>query len=394
MSPLPPGSRFLLYAHDGTGIGHAVRACTIARALCRLCPTAEVVIASGSPALTAFAPAAATLVQLPARLRRPPDGPPSPCWKERRQRRTAWRRAVLAATAEQLDPHVALIDHLPLGPDEELDQAVCLLARRGSAVVLGYRRIAEDEASTREVFGYPPSKRALAEHYRAVLTYAPAWFGRRLGPLPALERPTIETGFVCRRSRARRGAARRALGLPDTGRVVTCGLGGGRGAWPLARSILRTWREVGADGILLFFCGPLLEVPRGEAARWRSVGVRLLRGSARFPLGVAAADGVVTTAGYNSMLEALSRRRPTWAIPNQAVEKEQENSSGLLSEMGLVSVLPQGDGFEAKLMAAFRSILEGAASAPEAPLGWFDGARHTAEILSGFAAEKEARRVG
>src|SRR5688572_17571434 len=119
MSQAPqPNPRFLLYAHDGTGIGHAVRACTIARALCRLCPAAEVVIASGSPALGAFAPEAATVVQLPARLRRPADGPPPPGWKERRRRRTAWRRAVLAATAEQLDPHAALVDHLPLGPDE------------------------------------------------------------------------------------------------------------------------------------------------------------------------------------------------------------------------------------------------------------------------------------
>ncbi|HYH65247.1 MAG TPA: hypothetical protein VD866_11185, partial [Urbifossiella sp.] len=226
------GLRYLLYAHDGVGTGHLVRTCTLAKALARRLPRAEIAVASGSPALRQFAPPGCIAISLPPHLPSEPGAPDDDHRRVMGRTRRRWRRALLRATADEFAPHVVLVDFSPAGKRDELVEPLERLAARGTAVVLGYRRIAEDPDVTKEKLATPEAERLLASTYRLLLVYAPPWVRDRVGELATTPIPHHYTGFVCRKCRLTPGEARARLGLPVGGRVVACGLGGGRDAWP------------------------------------------------------------------------------------------------------------------------------------------------------------------
>jgi predicted glycosyltransferase len=385
----------LLYAHDGFGIGHLVRGCVLAAAIRRRWPSADVCLATGSPVARCFLPAGVRLAALPSYPVVPEHlAPPAlRALKAERRRLAEERRRLLLELVRGFGPRVALVDHMPLGKRNELLPAVLELHERGARLLLGYRRIAEDVAATRSLLGHEPVRAALASHFAAVLVYAPAWVAERLGPLPGIDIAQTHVGFVCRQAAASRTDARRLLGLAPDDVVFACGLGGGRHAWPLAKTLLSAWsRARPLRGRLLFYLGPLLEPDEGELSLLAGLpGLRLLRGSTEFPLGIAAADAVVSTGGYNSVLESLRQGRRLFIIPNQKTEVEQERSAELLAELGMARVIRQGDGWQSGVEEAFASPVDEAV--PRLPESDFRGDRNAAELI-GCLREASVRAVG
>jgi predicted glycosyltransferase len=353
--------RVLLYAHDGIGIGHTVRSCVLASAIRRRWPHAEVLFTTGSPVARSFLPPGIGLAALPI-YPIVPDNLALPALRELKEQRRALterRQRLLLDVVREFRPRVALIDHMPLGKRDELLPAVLELREHRAKLLLGYRRIAEDVATTRSLLGYQPVRQSLTDHFAAVLVYAPSWIRDRLGPLPGVDIAQIHVGFVCRQCSLGATTARQILGLSRDQVVFACGLGGGRHAWSLARSVLKAWSGAYSSGRqLLLYLGPMLDLDEGELAPLtRQPGVRVIRDSTDFPLGIAAANAVVTTGGYNSVLESLRQGRRLFIIPNQQKEVEQERSAGLLAELGLADIIRQKDDWQHVLEEAFASPL-------------------------------------
>jgi predicted glycosyltransferase len=379
----PP--RILLYAHDGRGIGHAVRACVVARAILRQRPEATVVIATGAP-VSEFVPEGARHVTLPDWFRPDAERPASRDDKRRRDEVAAARRRRLRDLADELRPNVLLVDHLPSGRRYELEPVLDVLVARGVPLLLGYRRIAEDLTATREVFEDERYAAALAR-FREVLVYAPKWVERDGGPLPDLPCPQRHVGFVCRELDLDRAAARSRLGVKDE-LVIAAGFGGGRDAWPLVEELRSAWRAVGPpDARLLVYCGPMMQPPAPLDGSPPSPRAQLVVGSTDFPVGAAAADVVISTAGYNSMLEVVRLGRPLLALPNQPREREQALSAKRLAALGLVELVRPGEPWSDVVRAALaRASSGGDAPRPRAPAAWFSGDVTTARILLAEAA--------
>jgi predicted glycosyltransferase len=252
-------------------------------------------------------------------------------------------------------------------------------------VFLGYRRIVEDAQATSAVFADPRYLQALAG-FREVLVYAPAWVERDTGELTGLPCPQRHVGFVCRAVDQDRVTARSHLGVRE-GLVVASSFGGGRDAWPLVEQLLAAWRSARRrDARLLVYCGPMMQTPLSphELSAFDD-NVSLIRDSAHFPVGAAAADGVISTAGYNSLLEVIRLGRPLWAIPNQPRECEQQLSAQRFATLGMAKVIAPVQGLPRALQNALADIeVRHACGAPEPtppPPDWFDGDVVTARLL-------------
>ena len=142
--------KYMLYAHDGAGIGHAVRVCTLAGAIRSLSPNAAVSVVTGSPVARDYLPTGVQLFQLPPQVRIHADdyGTAMGLLRAERRRLTVKRRQLILEYTRDWKPDVLLIDHLPLGKREEMDSTVQLLHSAGKTVLLGYRRILEDRGNT------------------------------------------------------------------------------------------------------------------------------------------------------------------------------------------------------------------------------------------------------
>jgi predicted glycosyltransferase len=342
-----------------------------------------------------YVPAGVRLLRLPPQVRIPTDGRESEVrvLQAERKRLTVERRSLLLEYAREWRPDILLVDHLPLGKREELDRTIAFLHKAGKTVLLGYRRIMEDRDSTARIFTYAPFRSALLTSFRAILVYAPPWVEVAHGPLTDVPLRQIHVGFVCRREACSKAAARRHFGLRRDGKVVACCLGGGRDTWPLARAILEGWRRVQpANAHLLFFAGPHLSAPEHELQSYAAEdSVSIVRNSPHFPRGIAAADAVLSTGGYNSILETLVQGRPLWAIPYQRSECEQQNSVSYFEKLGLVKQVQQREGLEPALRRTFRDIFDTLAAdrpRPRLQSTWFLGGANTARWLRHYAEEE------
>jgi len=352
-------------------------------------PGTKVLFATGSPVARAFLPAGVGLAALPT-YPIVSDNLALPALRELKEQRSALielRQRLLLDAVREFRPRVALIDHMPLGKRNELLPAILELRDQNAKLLLGYRRMAEDAAATRSLLGHQPVRQALEEHFAAVLVYAPAWIRDRLGPLPGVDVAQVHVGFVCRQCSSSAAAARRVLGLSSDQTVFACGLGGGRHAWALARSVLEAWSNAHSpDKQLLLYLGPMLDPDQNELdALTRRPGVRVIRHSTEFPLGIAAADAVVSTGGYNSVLECLRQGRRLFIIPNQRTEVEQERSAELLAELALADVIRQEEGWQYVLEKAFASPLD-RQERPRLCEADFGGELRTADLVGEYAA--------
>ena len=162
----PP--RFLLYSHDGLGLGHVRRNLVIAAALVERSPGASVLLATSAEHADSLGlPDRVDLLRLPA-VRKVDNGRYTP-------RRlpisgsdlTELREGVLAAAVESYRPSVLLVDRHPLGVGGELRSALNRLREVGGRAVLGLRDVLDDPASVR--VEWTPPRPGRAEALRARL---------------------------------------------------------------------------------------------------------------------------------------------------------------------------------------------------------------------------------
>jgi predicted glycosyltransferase len=134
-------------------------------------------------------------------------------------------------------------------------------------------------------------------------------------------------------TQARRGGDRRVLVMG----------GGGGDAAPMLLAAIEAWESLRylLNGEAVIVVGPLMapgdrtEVER----RARQVaGVQVIHSSTTMLSLVAAADLVVSMGGYNSVVEAVSARKPLVICPRTAPRREQLMRAEIMARLGLAKV--------------------------------------------------------
>ncbi len=315
--------RYLLYSHDTYGLGHFRRAVLIAGGIVAASPDAHVLIATGSPRAQSFTlPERVDSLKMPSVTK---DGQGR--YQPRKITRdldelVGLRSCLLRSACASFRPDVIVVDQTPTGMARELIPMLRSLdeMERRPRLVLGLRDIVDD-----------PSRvdRQWAEHdgwewldrYDDVAVYGDERILTTATELSLADRMrarVTHTGYI---------APNMPDPLPSDPFVLVTPGGGGDGQ-ALIRSYLDGIDVVSGAGIRsLIVTGPLMSPSRRAELVLRSErrsDLDVLEFSDNMRQLVASSIGVVSMAGYNTVVEQLASGTPSILVPRTAPRLEQD----------------------------------------------------------------------
>jgi ATP-binding cassette subfamily B protein len=380
--------RVLFYSHNGVGVGHLQRQLDLAKAYHHRHPTSAVLMATGSRGASMFEfPDGLDYLKLPAlrmvdRYRNwEPRDLPLPI-----ETVVEMRTQTLRETVRNFAPDLLVADFMPAGPYGELLPALDELKRQGGGAVAGFRDIVDEPGFVRELWQETGVYETLRSHYADVCVYGdPAVLDfSQYGLDAAAGVPVHYCGYLGRSEPEPRAAT-------DDGPYVLATSGGGAdGSLVLdqflhAAELLRP--ELG--GRWLAVSGPLMADDDHDrlirlGARF---GVEVRRVMPELRLEIAEADCIVAMAGYNTVCDVLSYRRPAVLVPRPGPSQEQSLRADRLQAWNAAEVVRPSELSSREMANAIRTVL--ARGEPPTPPVSLDGVRNSLDVLD--TALKQAR---
>jgi predicted glycosyltransferase len=367
----PSDPRFLLYSHDGLGLGHTRRNLAIAAALRALSPDAPILLATGTDdAHRLGVPPGVDVLKVPG-LRKVANGR----YSARNLTISSeevhiLRSKVLAAAAKAFRPSVMLVDKHPLGPNGELRRAVETVRADGGHTVLGLRDILDDPATVLREWAPHDVPGQIAAYYDRILVYGhPSVFDPvRAYDFPAaLARRTTSCGYAVAPPLDPPNPEDEPVAIPPRPHdrpLVLATAGGGEDGFFLLEAFVRAATDAPWRGVAV--CGPLM--PPSDQAALRALAAECGVAFHGFVPGLSGylgrADAIVSMGGYNTLAEACSRGLPVVCVPRTQPRREQWIRASAFERLGLLRSL-RPEGLEP---GALRNAIETA----------LDGPRHTA----------------
>lgn len=360
-------SRILLYSHDTFGLGHLRRTLALAGQFARDLPHAHQLLLTGSMVAGAFSlPPRLDLVKLPALSKRSDGRYQARALPLSLGQTIAWREQMILQAVEAFEPDLVLVDKTPAGVGGELLPTLDYLKTRRpqTRLVLGMRDIEDDPATTLAEWESSDTARLQSEVYDAILYYGER---RVFDPVREYEMSQqaaakmVECGYLGQTPRVRpREVVRRELGADGMPLLVVTAGGGGDG-YPLIKTFLELASAAPAlkDMYSLVVTGPLMTADKRLLLEQtaRNDHVTLVEFTPDILSYVAAADLVVSMAGYNTVCENLSLGVRSLFVPRVRPRTEQAIRATRLAGLGLAHVLMPDELTEASLEAAIKATL-------------------------------------
>jgi predicted glycosyltransferase len=397
--------RFILYSHDGCGLGHLRRNLAIAAAVTEEAPDASVVLLTGCIELgvEGLAPNV-EICSLPA-LRKLGNGRYAarrlPISRTELQ---VVRARLISACVEAFRPDVLLIDKHPMGVRGELIPALGSLPGWGGRAVLGLRDILDDPAAVRREWSRDGVIEFTDAHCDAVLIYGNPHVFDLVGEygLPdSLARRARQCGYVVHPDASRRLApaeppAEPPAETPARGQRVLATAGGGEDGRRLLESFAGAARGAPWDAALV--AGPHASPDDRRALRRAAAanGVEFHESVGDLPGRLPGVDALVSMGGYNTLSEALSLGTPTLCVPRAHPRREQLIRARAFAKLDLLRLIEPDRLSPERVRAEVTALLgqdrREIAGRAHATLG-FDGARRAAEALLELAADSVSART-
>lgn len=377
--------RFLLYSHDGFGVGHLARNLRVGGALGRLLPHSSTLLACGL-STGAPLPRGVDVLKLPS-MHKVGQGR-----YEARFLRTSpadlreLRMALLEQTVRSFRPDVVLVDRHPEGLGGELRPALDLAQAAGAALVLGLRDVLDEPATI--AAEWPAHVHAeIATRFDEVLVYAEhdgLDFAREYDLPAPLAAKLRYVGLVGPRPPSGQ-RPRRASDDPDVPFVVAS-VGGGEDGHRLLSAVLAGAAGAGWQGVAL--TGPHMPAEdRGslQPLAERS-GLRLMQHEPDVPGLLRRADVSVSMAGANTVSEILSTGCRSVLLPRARPRTEQLIRARLLERSGRAIVVHPDDATPGTIRRAVERALATPAPTPMELTGAYRAARALASLAMPAAA--------
>jgi predicted glycosyltransferase len=372
--------RVAFYSHNGFGLGHVRRSLKLAEGLLRRRPNADVLLLTGSAGLHRFpVPANVDYIKLPS-VRKQATGR----WRPQAldiemEHLLRLRQTIILEAIRAYRPHLFVADFLPLGVDGELAPALEELAARDDArTVIGFRDILDDPATVRQTWDTDGTHGAIKDLYDLTLVYGePTWFDFAAYDLDPDQVRYV--GFL-----GEPDVVIRARPPGDVRMIVTCG-GGGDGYAVLAAALEAVEPlQVAFAGKIgcTVLTGPLM--PEPDVARLRAIGKRVGGRVHRFAddlqAKLARSTIVVGMAGYNTVCDVLSFRRPAVIVPRPGPSGEQPIRAQIMAKRGLATALPLSQCTSSELARVVLPLFE-ETTYPEAELPDLHGVERAVDAL-------------
>ena len=332
-------TRYLFYSHDTYGLGHFRRSALLASGLVGANDGNEVLIVTGSPRAQAFhLPERVDTIKLPTATK---DA------KGRYQPRklggaisqlVGIRSGLITSAVASYQPDVVVVDHAPLGMGGELGPMLDLLDRldHRPRTVLGVRDIIDDHHQVETAWHRDGIWSAL-ERYDDILVYGD----------PRVTTTAMELGLGHRTLAAVTHTGYVAPSMPEPLTdepflLVTAG-GGGDGQILLRQFLAAVEQGATAGMRSLVVTGPLLSARRRAELLMRAESlpsVEVIDFSDRMRSLIASAVGVISMAGYNTVVEELAAGTRSLLVPRRHPRLEQHIRASRLAPLSLLEHCP------------------------------------------------------
>lgn len=342
--------KILLYSHDTFGLGHLRRSLAIARRLGEDIPRAHQLLITGSMVAGAFSlPPRLDMIKLPALTKRTSGAYKARVLPLSLKQTIAWREQMILQAVINFKPDLVLVDKVAAGVQGELLPALRYLRTYSphTRLVLGMRDIEDSPAATRREWAENGTPYLHTHVYDAILLYGDQ---ELFDPVTAYDMSEtaaarlIPCGYLRPRLECRPAAeVRRELDVEGRPLIVVTVGGGGDGYTILHTylEMVQTWNGPMPFTSLLV-TGPLMPRSKRLALRRLANGqnVRLIEFTPDLVSYVAAADLVISMAGYNSVCEIMALGQRSLLIPRGHTRAEQRMRAELLARRGLAHMLP------------------------------------------------------
>lgn len=367
-------TRILLYSHDTYGLGHLRRSLTIAGQLAQDIPHSHQLLLTGSMVAGAFQlPPRLDMIKLPALSKRSSGAYKARTLPLTLRQTISWREQMILQAAQAFRPDLLLVDKSPAGVHGELLPTLRHLKTWSpqTKIVLGMRDIEDSPAKTQAEWAAGGIYPLLEEVYDRILLYGePDIFD----PVTAYWLPETAVskltpcGYLGRTPAQAGTNIRHELSLSDEQPLILLTVGGGGDGYTIIQQYLDMLRTHPLPHHSLIITGPLMAQSKRKLLQQAATlpNLTLREFTPDLMTYLAAADLVVSMAGYNTVCEILSLRKRALLIPRSHVRAEQQMRATLLAERGLVHMLHATEATPTRLHHAITAAL--AAPPPPAAL--------------------------
>ena len=340
----------LMYSHDTYGLGHIRRTMAIASQLRG--PRVNVLILTGSPIAGRFAfPDQIDFVRIPGMIKKTNEEYLPLSIKINAQHALEIRKNIITATAKAFQPHLFIVDKEPLGLKKEVLPTLQWIRRCSprTQTILGLRDIMDDRETVIRDWSGKGIYEILEKLYTEIWVYGEQGLYNPVVEydIPAnVSRKMVFTGYIPRRavSAGQTIKTRREQGVKDHEKLVVVTAGGGGDGYRMMDAYLKMLtnlsRAVPIKSILI--TGPFMPKRDRKAIfkHARGLGVRTFHFFRNMEKLLAAADGVVSMGGYNTICELMSLGTPSLIVPREQPRKEQLIRANIFHEQNLVDYVP------------------------------------------------------
>jgi predicted glycosyltransferase len=376
--------KVLLYSHDTFGLGNIRRTLLLAESIAEAYASASLLIVTGSPMIHAFRiPARTDYIKLPC-VTRPDSDRYEPAYLRTRSSEVAHiRSGVLERAILGFAPDLMIVDKRAAGIGGELLDPLRALrrTRARTRIVLGMRDILDTPERTRLSLKRAHDMKIIARYYDEVWIY-----GERsvfdavaeYGFPPAVAGKTRYCGYLKR-------PTHRTLRQDGPPRVLVT-TGGGEDGTELIETYLEGLmalpRSIALRTTVVF--GPQMPAASRDRLTRRFgalADVMFVEFEAELAARYAAADLVVSMAGYNTVCELMSCAMRAVLVPRCQPVGEQLLRARLLAARGLFEVVEPDDLRPDRLMSIVLRRLEQAPTPPSVDLDGLDRIHRRVEAL-------------
>ncbi len=350
-------ARILIYSHDTFGLGHLRRCHAIAQSLAARRKGLSVLILSGSPIIGSFDfGSRVDFVRIPGVIKLRNGEYSSLSLHIDIGEVLEMRASIIQHTAKVFNPDLFLVDKEPLGLRGEIHETLRMLKQNGTQCVLGLRDVMDDPVLLAREWERKQPIPALRDLYDEIWVYG---LPQICNPLAGIDLPeTVRakityTGYL-RRNPSENGTDAMSKPQFDEPYVLVTTGGGGDGE-SLIDWVLRAYEadpEIPHSALLVF--GPFMAPRRRENFQKRVERLERVK-AITFDTHVEDlmrdAAGVVAMGGYNTFCEILSLDKPALIVPRRKPRMEQYIRASRAQQLGLVTMLSDEYGRNARRMA-------------------------------------------
>jgi predicted glycosyltransferase len=348
--------RIAIYSQDGFGLGHMQRTCSIAWEIYRLRADASILTFSDSQ-LGQFFPVSPhhDYIKLPSIAKVSAGN-----WKATHLSMTFpeilhLRKQLISHVLLNYAPDIFLVDHMPHGAMGELLPALEAMkhSRIHTQVILGLRDILDSPDVTIERWKVEGAYDVLEHYYSRILVFGmqSVYDVAEQYQIPEAQAKKIRyCGYVTNLTTASNAdlvRARYMANQPSDARLIVVMAGGGADAYPMMSTLIDALPGVLQDQpcVLAVVTGPFMPADLIEDLTRRAAGLPIhMMESVKDSLSyIAAADLVISMAGYNTTVEILRMKTPAILIPRAGPSAEQRTRARLFSKRRWVDMIDPDD---------------------------------------------------